>query len=198
MNCARPWRACAWPSICCQDADAARRGEIVRSLGEIDALVEEILLASRLDHLRELGETEPLDLLALAAEEAALHGLTAGGQSVWVEGDRRLLTRLVRNLLVNALRHGAPPIEIEVARAGDRARLSVSDHGPGVPQDERTRVFEAFYRPAGRAESAGGWGLGLALVRQIAERHGGTVSCETAQDEGARFVVDLPAARTTL
>jgi len=181
-----------------EEADAPRRAEIVRSLGEIDALVEEILLASRLDHLRELGETEPLDLLALAAEEAALHGLTVGGQSVWIEGDRRLLTRLVRNLIVNALRHGAPPIEIEVERAGDRARLRVSDQGPGVPEDERVRVFEAFYRPAGRAESAGGWGLGLALVRQIAERHGGTVSCEAAPDSGARFVVDLPASRTTL
>lgn len=181
-----------------ENADAARRTEIVRSLGEIDALVEEILLASRLDHIRELGETEPLDLLALAAEEAALHGLTAGGQSVWVEGDRRLLMRLVRNLIVNAGRHGAPPIEIEVVRAGDRARLCVSDHGPGVPEDERARVFEAFYRPAGHAESAGGWGLGLALVRQIAEHHGGTVSCEAGPDRGARFVVELPATRATL
>lgn len=181
-----------------EGADAKRRAEIVRSLGEIDTLVEEILLASRLDHVRELGETEPLDLLALAAEEAALHGLTVAGQSVWVAGDRRLLTRLVRNLIVNAGRHGAPPIEIEVIRSGDRARLSVSDHGPGVPEDERARVFEAFYRPAGRAESAGGWGLGLALVRRIAQHHGGAVSCEPATDKGARFLVDLPAMRATL
>lgn len=171
----------------------ARRAEIVRSLGELDALVEEILLASRLDHVRELGETEPLDLLALAAEEAALHGMTVAGETVRIEGDRRLLARLVRNLILNAERHGAPPIEIEVAKMGDIARLSVRDHGPGVAEAERSRVFEAFYRPSGRSESAGGWGLGLALVRQIAERHGGSVSCETAPGKGARFVVDLPA-----
>ncbi|MGY6707334.1 MAG: sensor histidine kinase [Rhizobiaceae bacterium] len=176
-----------------ENADAARRAEIVRSLGEIDELVEEILLASRLDHVRELGNTEPLDLLALAAEEAALHGLSVEGESVCIEGDRRLLTRLVRNLIVNAGRHGAPPIAIEIARVGDHARLRVSDHGPGVPEAERARVFEAFYRPAGHAESAGGWGLGLALVRRIAEHHGGTASCEAGTDRGASFVVDLPA-----
>lgn len=179
-----------------EDADEARRAEIVRSLGELDALVEEILLASRLDHVRELGEGERLDILALAAEEAALHGHQVAGESVWVEGDRRLLARLVRNLLVNAERHGEPPVVIEVGRRDGMARLSVSDHGPGVPQNERSRVFEAFYRPAGRSESAGGWGLGLALVRQIAERHGGTVSCEAGKEKGARFVVDLPAARS--
>ena len=176
-----------------EDASQARRDEIVRNLAELDELVEEILLASRLDHVRELGETEPLDLLALAAEEAALHGMTVAGQTVRIEGDRRLLARLVRNLILNAERHGAPPIEIEVAKMGDIARLSVRDHGPGVAEAERSRVFEAFYRPSGRSESAGGWGLGLALVRQIAERHGGSVSCETAPGKGARFVVDLPA-----
>lgn len=178
-----------------ENADEARRAEIVRSLGELDALVEEILLASRLDHVRDLGERERLDLLALAAEEAALHDLGVEGASVFVEGDRRLLTRLVRNLLVNAARHGAPPVAIEVGRKDGMARLSVRDHGPGVPENERSRVFEAFYRPSGRPESAGGWGLGLALVRQIAERHGGTVSCEAGKEKGARFVVDLPAAR---
>jgi two-component system, OmpR family, sensor kinase len=179
-----------------ENADEARRAEIVRSLVELDALVEEILLASRLDHVRDLGEGERLDILALVAEEAALHGYQVAGESVWIEGDRRLLARLVRNLILNAERHGAPPIAIEVHGQNGRARLTVSDHGPGVPADERSRVFEAFYRPAGRSESAGGWGLGLALVRQIAERHGGTVSCEAGKEKGARFVVDLPAART--
>lgn len=176
-----------------ENADAVRRAEIVRSLGELDALVEEILLASRLDHIRDLDETETLDLLALVAEEAALHGLAVEGKSVWVEGDPRLLARLVRNLVLNAERHGAPPVTIEVEAVASRARLSVRDHGPGVPENERDRVFEAFYRPSGRSESAGGWGLGLALVRQIAERHGGTASCEAGPGRGALFVVDLPA-----
>ena len=65
-----------------------------------------------------------------------------------------------------------------MTRAEDKARIVVCDHGPGIAAAERERVFEPFYRPAGRAESAGGWGLGLSLVRQIAKRHGGGVFCE--------------------
>jgi signal transduction histidine kinase len=67
----------------------------------------------------------------------------------------------------------------------------VSDAGDGIAPEERERVFEPFYRPAGRSESSGGWGLGLALVRQIAERHGGRAVCRAEPGGGSRFVVDL-------
>ena len=110
-------------------------------------------------------------------------------------GDARLLTRLTRNLVVNALRHGRPPVEVSVRASGDRVVLSVRDHGDGLPAGEETRVFDAFYRPAGRSEAAGGWGLGLALVRQIAEHHGGKVRAEAADGGGARFVVELPGGK---
>ena len=102
-----------------------------------------------------------------------------------------LLRRLMRNLLENAAKHGAPPIEVAVTRIADKARIVVSDHGAGIPPAERERVFEPFYRPAGRPESSGGWGLGLSLVRQIAERHGGGAFCEGGPGEGSRFVVEL-------
>jgi signal transduction histidine kinase len=78
-----------------------------------------------------------------------------------------------------------------VLRQDDLARLIVSDHGPGIPPQERGRVFEPFYRPAGRSESGGGWGLGLSLVRQIAARHGGSVVCDQEPGGGSRFIVDL-------
>lgn len=169
------------------------RREIVTSLGELDALVEEILLASRLDHVGGLDRTEPVDLLALAAEEGAAVDAVVTGAPAEVIGDPRLLRRLVRNLLQNAARHGAPPIEAHVApRAGGGATIRVCDHGPGLPEGEAQRVFEAFYRPAGRSEAAGGWGLGLSLVRQIARRHGGEALYTRTAGRGACFVAELP------
>lgn len=168
------------------------RDEIVRNLAELDSLVEEILLASRLDHVDGLDHKETVDLLAVVAEEGVRSGVTVDGVSATVRGDPRLLLRLVRNLMQNALRHGAPPVEARVERAGDKVRLSVRDHGAGIPHGEGERVFEAFYRPSGRSESAGGWGLGLSLVRQIARHHGASVRYESPADGGAQFIVEFP------
>ncbi|MDQ0392270.1 HAMP domain-containing sensor histidine kinase [Labrys monachus] len=173
----------------------AAREEITRNLAEIDQLVEEILLASRLDY----AGASPLsgsqvDLLGLAAEEAARTGAGVDGTPVEIYGDATLLRRLMRNLLENAGKHGRPPVEITVSRAGDRVRIAVADRGPGISETERKRLFEPFYRPAGRSEMSGGWGLGLALVRQIAGRHHGTVRCETRDGGGSVFVVELPIA----
>ena len=176
---------------------ADMHAEIVRNLAEIDQLVEEILLASRLDHAGTTkGLSAPIDLLGLAAEEgrrfeASVAGGPDGAGPVEIQGDATLLRRLIRNLLENAATHGKPPIHIAVTRAGDKARIVVCDRGPGIAAAERERVFEPFYRPAGRAESAGGWGLGLSLVRQIAKRHGGGVFCEADPGGGSRFVVEL-------
>jgi signal transduction histidine kinase len=175
---------------------AATHAEIVRNLGEIDLLVDEILLASRLDHAgAEHERGESVDLLGLAVEEAARLDAAVAGVPVEVEGDPTLLRRLIRNLLENAARHGRPPVHVVVLRQDDMARLIVSDHGPGIQPQERERVFEPFYRPAGRGESGGGWGLGLSLVRQIATRHGGSVVCDQEPGGGSRFIVDLALRR---
>jgi signal transduction histidine kinase len=179
-----------------QAPDAAKKAEIVRNLTELDTLVEEILLASRLDHVAGLEHAEAVDLLALASEEGARSNVEVTGTVALVRGDARLLGRLVRNLMQNALRHGAPPVTASVSQDGERVQLKVCDHGPGVPADERERVFEPFYRPSGRGEAAGGWGLGLALVRQIAEHHGATARYAPQPGGGACFVVTFPAMRT--
>jgi signal transduction histidine kinase len=101
----------------------------------------------------------------------------------------------VRNLVENAQRYGGgTPIEVSVTREGNRAVLDVIDHGPGVPEAERQRIFEPFYRLAGASESGRGSGLGLALVLDIARRHGGDAVCLAAEGGGSRFRVDLPAA----
>jgi signal transduction histidine kinase len=146
------------------------KGEIERDIAELDALIDEVLLASRLDAVRTPERVEDVDLLALAAEEAARYELEAQGEPVVVPGDPRLLRRMIRNLLENARRHGAPPIEVRVK---DR-EIRVCDGGAGVPEADRERIFEPFYRRAGSKE---GIGLGLALVRQIARRHGGEARC---------------------
>jgi len=174
------------------ETSAEIHAEIVRNLGEVDQLVDEILLSSRLDHAgSNPGRTAPVDLLGLAAEEAARVGARLGGVSAEIDGDATLLRRLLRNLLENANRHGRPPVEVEVSDLGHQARIVVSDKGQGIAAVDRERVFEPFYRPVGRGEAGGGWGLGLSLVRQIAERHGGSVSCDEGAGGGSRFVVHL-------
>ena len=170
----------------------ATRAEIVRNLAELDQLVDELLLSSRLDHPESRNDRrEAIDLLGLAAEEAVLHGADLTGEPVEIEGDPVLLRRLIRNLLDNASKHGRPPVEIVVAGDAAGATITVSDAGRSLPEDQHDRIFEPFYRPSGFGESAGGWGLGLALVRQIAERHGGTVSCEATSAGETRFTVRL-------
>jgi signal transduction histidine kinase len=170
------------------------RAAIERDVAELDDGIGELLLASRLDAQPALERAESVDLLALAAEEAARCGADASGAPVAVRGDARMLRRLVRNLLENARRHGGDAaIEVSVSRAGSRARLAVDDRGPGVADAERERIFEAFYRPAG-AQGGGGLGLGLALVRRIARHHGGDARCLAREGGGTRFEVELPAS----
>ena len=111
-----------------------------------------------------------------------------------LRGDPRLLRRLVRNLLDNARRHGGGAgVEVRVERTGAGARLQVADRGPGVPEAERERIFEPFYRPPGVAETGKGHGLGLALVRQIARAHGGDARCLAREGGGAVLEVTLGA-----
>jgi len=170
------------------------RHEIDANIAELDALVEEVLLASRLDAAVSLDRREPVELLAIAAEEASRVEAGVRGDDLRVEGDERLLRRALRNLLENARRYGGAEVEVEVARCGNRVEARISDRGPGVPDSFRERIFEPFFRLPGHAEREGGVGLGLALVRQIAERHGGSVRCEPREGGGSRFTLALPAS----
>jgi signal transduction histidine kinase len=186
---------------------SAQGNEIARSITELDQLIDEILLASRLDASQaDVEPFESLDLTGLAAEECARAnaelGISATGQSLVVHGSSRLLRRLIRNLLENAKRHGGQPggtagdvtLELTQKRHGskDIAVITVSDRGPGVAPAQRERIFEPFYRLPGASERDGGVGLGLALVKSISERHGGSVRCEARPGGGASFVIELP------
>ena len=169
------------------------RERVARDVAELDELIAELLLASRLESVEQLDRREDVDLLGLVAEEAARSTAEVSGQPVVVKVDAKLLRRLVRNLLENAVRYGAPPVEATVDAPGGRARLRVCDRGPGVPDEERERIFAPFYRSSSRPPGEGGSGLGLALVRQIARRHGGEARCLAREGGGTCFEVDLPA-----
>ena len=172
----------------------ALRREIDANVAELDALVEEVLLASRLDASATMERFEPVELLGLAAEEASRVGAQAGGEAVTVQGSDRLLRRAIRNLLENARRYGGDSVDVDIRRReGGGAEVWVSDRGPGVPEVHRERIFEAFFRLPGHAEREGGVGLGLSLVRQIAQHHAGSVRCESRPGGGSSFVISLPA-----
>jgi signal transduction histidine kinase len=189
--------------------------EISRNIAELDQLIEEILLASRLDAREaDMGTVETVDLVGLAAEECARvnadldaqleasAGQPGGASELVVHGVSKLLRRALRNLLENARRHasGGPAIQgegsngitVTLRQEGGKAIVTVCDRGPGVPPALRERIFEPFYRLPGATERDGGVGLGLSLVKSIAIRHGGTVMCENNPQGGACFVIRLP------
>lgn len=177
------------------DIEAGRRIELQRNLAELDELIEEILLASRLESMPAMV-VEKIDLVALVAEEVAqypgvqleLHEAELRSD---FKGDSRLLRRMLRNLLENARRHGAPPVRVELQAKDGILCLRCRDAGNGVPPEDLERVFEPFHRGRFTGENRG-FGLGLALVKQIAELHGGQVECARGEAPGCEFVVRLP------
>jgi two-component system, OmpR family, sensor kinase len=177
------------------------RDEILRNMGELDQLIDEILLASRLDAKEaDIGTVEAVDLVGLSAEECARVGalldVPEGMQVLEVQGVAKLLRRMVRNLLENSRRYGAvtgqgDDIVLSLRTENQLVVLKVCDRGPGVPAPYRDRIFEPFFRLPGASERVGGVGLGLALVKSIAERHGGRVRCEDRAGGGVCFDVTI-------
>ena len=171
------------------------RSEINTDIAELDGLVDEVLLASRLEAAPEPDHLESVDLLALAVEEGARVDASVDGAVASVRGEERLLRRALRNLLENARRYGGGEIRVDLEdKAAAGVEIRVTDNGPGVPEAYRERIFEPFFRLPGHAERAGGVGLGLALVRQIVERHHGRIRCVRPPEGGGCFVISLPAA----
>ena len=192
-----------------QTQQKSLKDEINRNISELDQLIEEILLASRLDAQEaDMGAVESVDLVGLAAEECArvgaelevqrrgganaAAGAAAPSHEIKVQGVPKLLRRALRNLLENARRHGAGEITVHLSTVQRDVLITVNDRGPGVPEAYQERIFEPFFRLPGASEQSGGVGLGLALVKSIASRHGGTVSCENQRLGGACFTIRLP------
>jgi len=174
------------------------RSEINTDIAELDALVDEVLLASRLEASSATVHQDPVHLLPLALEEGARVAADVDGPELMCTGDERLLRRALRNLLENARRYGGREVQVRLTQPQPgRVEVAVCDNGPGVPEDLRERIFEPFFRLPGHAEREGGVGLGLALVRQIARKHGGDVRCARTDDGLCAFVLSLPGQVAT-
>jgi signal transduction histidine kinase len=179
---------------------ASARGELRR----LSVLATELLDLSRLDAAVQL-RNEPVELGEIARAVAAEFSLRAGDREVeldvdsagpcWARADPAACARVVRILIDNALRYAprGKPIEILAAHHGSSVTIQVADKGPGVPEDEHEHVFERFHR--GKATSVeSGFGLGLAIGRELAERMGGTLELSDSYGRGACFVLTLPAS----
>jgi len=173
------------------NTDPAVSAELARNIAELDALIGEMLLSSRLDVAQGIERAEAVDLLALAAEEAAHFDLEVSGDAVTIKADPTLLRRLVRNLLENARVHAGGATDLRIEQTDGHARIVVEDAGAGVPAADRPKIFEPFYRASTATQSSGA-GLGLSIVRQIARAHGGTAEYALRAEGGSRFTVTLP------
>lgn len=167
----------------------------------MQGLVEDLLLLARTDEHagRHVEMDVDLDDIVLAEADRirSLTGLTvaANVKAARVTGDPNALGRLVRNLVDNAIRHAHGAVHLECAAVDGHAVVVVADDGPGVPIEDRRRVFDRFVRlDSPRDRTSGGAGLGLSIVAQLVEAHRGTVSVDESPSGGARFVVRLPLA----
>ncbi|XXT23912.1 ATP-binding protein [Sorangium sp. So ce429] len=178
------------------DASAVQRGVLAEIL-RLEALVADLLALAGLDEQRAPPHDE-IDLDDVVLEEAARARAvpvdTRAVSAAKVRGDRRGLEHLVRNLLDNAARYAASRVIVTTEIDDREVVLRVDDDGPGIPEQDRARVFERFTRVASsRSRDAGGAGLGLALVQRITDQHGGAVRAGRSPQGGARLEVRLPA-----
>jgi len=159
----------------------------------LQRLAADLLLLARLD-AGERPAGARFDLGALVREEAARrNGVDVDAQAVEVAGSRGQLGRVLANLLDNAQRHARSTVTVSVRQEGDHAVVAVADDGDGVPEGDRERVFERFVRlDDARSRDEGGAGLGLAIARDVAVRHGGTLTVRDAPTGGALFELRLP------
>lgn len=179
-------------------------GVVLDEGARLQDLVESLLLLTRVDERgRDRDRAVDLDDLVFtegsrprSAAGASVRVDVSGVTPARVRGDGRLLGRVVRNLVDNAVRHAEHAVVVTLGTADDHAVLVVDDDGQGIPEADRTRVLERFVRlDEGRARDAGGSGLGLAIVDAVVRAHAGTVTVSSAPTGGARFTVRLPLLR---
>ena len=183
----------SWPSNA-----AGVRAEATR----LAYIVDDLMDLAKADEAAPPSTETDLDEVVLEEVTAIASTLpisidTTGVGAARLIGDRQALARLVRNLVENAGRHAASRVDVSLANHGGTATLTVDDDGEGIAEIDLERIFERFTRTdSSRSRDTGGIGLGLAVVRATARRHGGDVRCETSPVGGARFVVTLPADTT--
>jgi two-component system phosphate regulon sensor histidine kinase PhoR len=192
------------------EEDERRRflGIIARHSQRMERLVKDLLRLARLDAGQEtldliacdthsLADSVVADVAPALAERHQRIAVAIAPDAETVRADPAKMHDALRNLVANAITY-APEhstIRIDATRAGDRVAIAVSDEGPGIPEEDLSRVFERFYRvDKSRARDPGGTGLGLAIVKHLVELHGGSVRAENNAERGARFTITIAAA----
>jgi signal transduction histidine kinase len=181
----------------------ATHRSVLEEVGTLQRLVEDLLHLARSDDHTNPLKASPVDIDDLVLAEAdrlrANGGLvvdTVRISAAQTIGDPAQLARAIRNLCDNAAHHARTRISMATTEDNGVIRVSVTDDGPGIPEHERSRVFERFARiDEARGDASGGTGLGLAITRDIIERHGGAITIEGPADGGATFIVVLPRVR---
>lgn len=180
--------------------------KIKRQAERLELLVNELLDLSRIQSTRKRIERAPVDCAEIAREVVSEYdeNVAAAGLSwkvilppdpVHVMADPKALTRVLANLVDNAIKysHGGQEIRLTVHRHEDHGCITVEDQGPGLPEDEKDRIFERFYRGAsGRNHGVQGSGLGLSIVKHLVQAMNGSISVESKVGEGSRFTISLP------
>ena len=180
------------------------RRRLVGEAERLRGLVDDLLFLARADESRPAVDRAVVhldDLVFDEAERAAIDdAMTIDASAVTpvdVRGDASQLTRVIRNLIDNAIRHAESSVSLAAISERGRAVITVDDDGPGIPFEERERIFERFARlDTDRSRAGGGTGLGLAIVRQIVTDHEGVVVVSESPAGGARFSIDLPTGDT--
>jgi two-component system, OmpR family, osmolarity sensor histidine kinase EnvZ len=183
-------------------ADADVRERATRDVEDMNALLEDALAFARTSFNG--AARESVDVVGVVRLECAERAATGGAvratlppHGLTVAGERAALARVVGNLIDNALKYGREA-DVRVVAGASAVEIMVDDHGPGVPADERERIFEPFLRlDPSRNRERGGAGLGLAIARQLIQRYGGAIAVEDRPGGGARFRVSLPLAAAT-
>lgn len=182
-----------------RESIAAVRKQGMKMSGIVDAL----LMLTRMEQGTDRYPFEPLDLSALvrgvcddfSRMKPGVHVECNITENVMAQVNRELINLALDNLLRNAERYGGEDVAVRVSLAvdGEMARISVGDNGPGIAEDDAERIWDLFYR-ADASRASEGLGLGLSLVRKIAEHHGGAATAESAEGQGATFILELPLA----
>ncbi len=175
-----------------QERTPERQAALKQDITELDGLIDEILLMSRLDAGTPATTMQRVDVIGLVAEECARHdNCTFSGKVPEIIADPRLLQRMLRNLVENAFKHGLPPVKILLDSTKDFVTITVIDAGSGISDADAKKIFEPFYRGSGQ-QNKNGYGLGLPLVKQIAEAHSGTVLIVPKSEHKSAIQVKLP------
>lgn len=185
----------------------AQRDALDKTIAQVDrmsGLISELLDQARLASNSLSLNVVPADLVAAVAEVVSVHDFAEPPRitfrrpldPITVRVDPERLRQILDNLIGNALKYSDGPVVVSLMLRGDDAEFRVIDHGPGIPENEVSRLFTPFFRTS-RTQHIRGTGLGLHISRRLAERHGGALRLETSARSGSTFVLTLPTIRST-